>query len=230
MADLPREGVEVIERPALRRTRAGGPAPDATDPFVATPGPRREVLGRNVAPADPRPVPVTPAPEIAGGQSAGVGVVAVLVFLVAAWGGIVPFVGPLFGFSADGSPGWTWNLQHALLWLAPGAAACVAALGSFIVAGRMTVGRGRVGAVGAGLLVALSGAWFAFGPLSWPVFERSAGVFVPAQPLRELSYWVGYSLGPGALLTLLGGVIVGSALYRRRATVASVAGAPRLAA
>jgi hypothetical protein len=144
---------------------------------------------------------------------------AVLIFLVGAWGGIVPFVGPSFGFSADGSPSWTWNLAHALLWVAPGAAACLGAIGSVGLIRRFTRGKGRLGAAGAGLLVAVSGAWFAIGPVSWPVLERSAGVFVPASPLRELSYQAGYSLGPGLLLVLLGGILLGWALRGGRVPV-----------
>jgi hypothetical protein len=155
---------------------------------------------------------------------------AVLIFLVGAWGGVVPFVGPAFGFSADGSASWTWNLSHALLWLAPGAAACVGAIGSMGLIRRFTRGRGRVGAAATGLLVTLSGAWFVIGPVSWPVFERSAGVFVPASPLRELSYQVGYSLGPGVLLVMLGGMLLGWALRGRRIQVAPGAASRRLAA
>ena len=38
-----------------------------------------------------------------------------LALLLSAWAGIVPFVGPSFGFSADGTASWTWNLVHGLL-------------------------------------------------------------------------------------------------------------------
>ena len=68
-----------------------------------------------------------------------------------AWGGIVPFVGPIFGFSADGSPAWTWNLPHALLFLAPGAVAFVGGL-AIIAGGRSVLGR-HVGLALAGALV-----------------------------------------------------------------------------
>jgi hypothetical protein len=161
--------------------------------------------------------------------AARLGVAGVLILLTGAWGGIVPFVGPAFGYSADGSPSWSWNLMHGLLWLAPGGAACFGAIMSFGLIARFTRGRGRIGAAAAGLVVALSGAWFAIGPVSWPVLERSAGVFVPAAPLRELSYQVGYSLGPGVLLAVLGGVLVGWALRGRRIPVERSLRSPRLA-
>ncbi len=118
-----------------------------------------------------------------------------------AWGGIVPFVGPIFGFSADGSPAWTWNLPHALLFLAPGAVAFVGGL-AIIAGGRSVLGR-HVGLALAGALVAIAGAWFIVGPLAWPVL-KSASVFSPSSALRSLEYWIGYSLGPGGILIALG--------------------------
>jgi hypothetical protein len=119
-----------------------------------------------------------------------------------AWGGIVPFVGPIFGFSADGTASWTWNLTHAVLFLVPGAAAFVGGL-AIITAGRTTFGR-HVGLAAAGALVAIAGAWFVVGPLAWPVLH-STSFFGPASTaLRDFEYWIGYSLGPGAILIALG--------------------------
>ena len=62
----------------------------------------------------------------------------------------------------------------------------------------------------------LAGAWFVLGPLAWPVIQRSAGVFVPAGPLRELDYQLAYSLGPGMLLLALGGMVIGWGLRGRQ--------------
>jgi hypothetical protein len=56
------------------------------------------------------------------------GVAGLLLVVLGAWGGIVPFIGPTFGFSADGKGSWHWELTHALLSLAPGAAALLAGL------------------------------------------------------------------------------------------------------
>ena len=210
-----RQGTDVAERIVVRRGRVGS-ALEGPDPFVTTEVtevsktvPR--VLARSTTPAPSPPVPASDAIAVSG-PSGGLGTAAVLIFVVGTWGGLVPFLGPIFGFSADGSPSWTWNLSHVLLWVVPGAAAVLGAVGSMGLMGRFTRGKGRVGAAGAGVVVTLSGAWFVMGPVSWPVFERSAGVFVPAPPLRELSYQVGYSLGPGILLVLLGGMLLGWAL------------------
>ncbi|MGH9304537.1 MAG: hypothetical protein ACRDZ5_09020, partial [Acidimicrobiales bacterium] len=61
----------------------------------------------------------------------------------------------------------------------------------------------------------LCGAWFVIGPLAWPVLE-GAHVFVGASPLVELTYWIGYSLGPGLLLAMLGGLSMGISVLNRR--------------
>jgi len=135
----------------------------------------------------------------------GIEVAGLCTVLLGAWGGIVPFVGPVFGFSGDGSAGWRWNLAHALVSLAPGAGAVFAGL-LVVLAGRAVYRPGGL-ALG-GLLAALCGAWFAAGPLSWPVLEHAA-FFVTAPPLRELTYWIGYSLGPGLLLVALGSFVLG---------------------
>lgn len=117
-----------------------------------------------------------------------------------AWGGIVPFVGPIFGFSADKSASWTWTLAHGLLFVLPGAVAFAGGL-AIIIGGR---GLGRhMGLAVAGALVAIAGAWFIVGPLAWPVL-KGASVFSPASAMRALEYWIGYSLGPGACLIALG--------------------------
>ena len=44
----------------------------------------------------------------------GIGTAGVVAVLVSAWGGIVPFVGPLFNYSGDGSVAWHWSLPHAV--------------------------------------------------------------------------------------------------------------------
>ncbi len=131
--------------------------------------------------------------------SFGTEMAGLLIALLGAWSGIVPFVGPTFGFSADGSGSWYWNLSHALLFLAPGAAALVG--GILIVLGR----RGAQAA--GGLLAAVAGAWLVVGALVWPIFYGT--FFVGASPIREFAYWIGYSLGPGGLLIGLGAFTLG---------------------
>ena len=136
----------------------------------------------------------TPSIELAG----------LLIVLVGAWGGIVAFVGPLFGYSADGSGSWTWNLSHALLHAAPGGVAVFAGLMVMLAGGRLS----RAGLKLGGILAALAGAWFVVGPVAWPVLEHTR-VFMTASPLRQFDYWIGYALGPGTLLAALGAFVLG---------------------
>ena len=130
-----------------------------------------------------------------------------LTLLLGAWGGIIPYVGPTFGFSADGAPSWTWNLAHSMLFLVPGAAAVVAGL--LIMVEGLSTGPARRSVLGlAGLLAAICGAWFVIGPIAWPAVNGPA-FFSGASAVRELEYWIGYSLGPGALLLACGAFVLG---------------------
>jgi|SRR5579862_2317526 len=146
----------------------------------------------------------------------GLGVLGVLTFFLGAWGGIVPFVAPTFRFSADGSASWHWSLAHALLWLVPGAFAAVSGLFMLGLVPRAVAGLARLGSAVAGLTAATCGAWFVLGPFAWSVLEHSGGLFVPASALREFTYEVGYSLGPGLLLGMFGAFAVGWAVRSRR--------------
>lgn len=135
-----------------------------------------------------------------------------MALLAGAWGGIVPFVGPTFGFSADGSGSWYWDLSHTLLALIPGAVGCLVGfslMGYSISRSRSFLGLGLIG-----LLAAASGAWFVIGPFAWPVLYSTKAYFVTATPLRELAYLVGYALGPGLILAIVGGVAWGSETAR----------------
>jgi len=143
-----------------------------------------------------------------------------LIVLVGAWGGIVPYVGPIFGFSGDGSGSWTWNLAHSLLFLVPGAVACLAGL-VVMAEGRGSSPARRTVLAVAGFMAAVSGAWFVVGALAWAALEGSA-FFTGGTALRELAYWIGYSLGPGGLLLALGAFVIGQA----RAVAAPVVAEP----
>jgi len=144
----------------------------------------------------------SPAPYRLSIETAGL-----LTLLVGAWGGIVAFVGPIIGFSGDGSAAWVWSRAHALLFLVPGAAACFAGL--LIMVEALSYGRARRSLLAlGGMLTVVCGSWFIVGPLAWPALEGRS-VFVGASPLRELALWIGYSLGPGGVLLMLGSFLLG---------------------
>jgi hypothetical protein len=129
--------------------------------------------------------------------------------LISAWAGIVPFVGPAFGFSADGTTSWTWNELHALGAVVPGAVGIIACV-AVLVSARRPMGLQSAGSLAtAGFVLFLCGAWLAVVPVVWPVLVGS--YFHIASPSMTLAYWMGYSSGPGVLLAGFGGLFMGRA-------------------
>jgi hypothetical protein len=148
-------------------------------------------------------------------RSISLGAVGLVALVVSAWGGIVPYVGPAFGFSGNGSGSWHWNLSQAVLALIPGAIGCLFALS---LMGRTAAGATlrRVALTGGGLVAVASGAWFVVGPLAWPVLVNGGRYFVSASPLGSLEYQVGYALGPGLILAACGAFAMGWAARHDR--------------
>jgi hypothetical protein len=77
-----------------------------------------------------------------------------LLMLLGAWGALVPFVGPYFGFAFTPDKAWAYTSGRLWLSVVPGAAA--------LLGGLIVLGGGRIAAAGA-LLAAAGGAWFAIG-------------------------------------------------------------------
>jgi hypothetical protein len=148
-------------------------------------------------------------------SSASLVVVGVIVALVAAWGGIVAYVGPTFGFSGDGSAAWRWTSSHLFLALLPGILGLVAGLLLICVAPLTAEGRGRADLVLLGGATVVGGAWFAVGPWAWPVLRSVGPYFVVATPFRVLTFELGYALGPGLVLMACGGFVIGWAARHR---------------
>jgi hypothetical protein len=149
----------------------------------------------------------------------GLAIVGVAALLVSAWGGLVAYLGPAIAYRANGLPAWDWSLQNGLLHLAPGAVGVVTAIAV------LTRARGghvvsRISLAFLGLVLAVCGAWFVLGPTVWPVIE-SGQIFTRAQtPLRHLGTLVGYNLGVGLALTLLGGMVMKASLGERELRLA----------
>ncbi len=165
------------------------------------------------------PVRLTPSVGTAtsGGSASGLVAVGVVTMLIGIWGAIVPFIGPTFGFSADGSRAWDMTAAHFWLAVLPGAAVFVAGLLMLLAAPRIVNGSGRSFVLLSGLLAVLAGAWFVVGPLSWAAVSATAAYFVSAPPLRELAFQIGYAFGPGMMVLVIGGFALGwSALTRSR--------------
>lgn len=166
-------------------------APGATAPATGAPGTGVAAMGRG---GSVRTVP------------AGLGLVGLLAVLDGAWGAIVPYVGPAFGYRSNGMASFQWTVEHGVLYLIPGVAG--------LVAGLMLLGlmRSRSGAAAAGLLAVASGAWFILGVVVWPILYSSPSVFTAAPtPTVNFVNLLGYNLGPGIVLAVLGGIALGAA-------------------
>jgi hypothetical protein len=171
--------------------------------------------------------------------SVSLGMVGVITVLISAWGGIIPYLGPTFGYSADGSSAWQWSLTHTVLALIPGAIGVVIGFSLFTPVRTSGVGLRRFGLGLAGIVAIAAGAWFVVGPLAWPVISSVNHYFVPATPLRNLANQVGYSVGPGLILAACGAFAIGwaarhsqplAAAGTTEEVVASDAGAAPMAA
>jgi hypothetical protein len=152
--------------------------------------------------------------------------VGLITVITAAWGGIIPYVGPTFGYNADGTSSWYWNLTHAVLALVPGAVAFLCGLTLMAPVHPDKTGSRRMSLTAAGTLIVLCGAWFVIGPLAWPVLSNVSGYFVAAAPLRNLANHVGYALGPGLLLAACGAFAVGWAARHNQALGTAMRQAP----
>jgi hypothetical protein len=142
--------------------------------------------------------------------------IGILTVLISAWGGIIPYVGPAFGYSADGSGSWQWNLTHTVLALVPGAVGCLIGLSFLARIPDGRIARRRTSLSMAGFLAVLCGAWFVIGPLAWSVIDNTHAYFVAASPLRMLANEAGYSLGTGLILAMCGAFAIGWATRHNR--------------
>jgi hypothetical protein len=135
-------------------------------------------------------------------------VLGVLVIAIAAWGAIVAYVGPAFGFDmGTTTSAWVWTRSHTTLDLAPGVVGIVGGL-------LMVVAHGRaMKSIGA-LLALIGGVWFMVGPSLEPLWQ-TGGVTTTGSAgssgttlVRALEA-IGYHYGTGAVLAVLSAFALG---------------------
>src|SRR5216684_1287229 len=125
----------------------------------------------------------------------------VMLILLGAWGGLIPFVGPYLHYAYT-PPNTAWHFTLARLWLEilPGAAVV---LGGVLV----TLSASRLIAGGGAILAALGGGWFVVGRevnRLWPhlgVPGAPAGISVTRRVLEELGFPVMAGTDPTATST-----------------------------
>jgi hypothetical protein len=117
-----------------------------------------------------------------------------------------------------------------MLALVPGAVGVL--LGLFVIAESIgiAVGKGRLSLAMAGTLLMVCGAWFAIGPLAWPVLANSGPYFAATTHLRVLADEVGYSIGVGLILVICGAFVDGwASRHQAKASAAAETGADAVA-
>jgi hypothetical protein len=126
------------------------------------------------------------------------------VALLGIWGGIIPFVGPYFGYAYTPDKAWTYTTGRLWLEILPGIGALLGGL--LIMAARSRY----VGLFGAVLAIA-SGAWFILGNVFAPLWTTINPAGVPASTgtaMRALEQ-LGFFSGLGIVIILLAAVAAG---------------------
>jgi len=175
---------------------------------------RRFIFGRNRG--------VAPAPAVAAEtrtearvRPLGAGGVGFWTVLLAAWAGIVVFVGPLFGYHPTSGSAWDWTTQNWLLHALPGAVGVAAGLMMLGTIGAR--GAGRRGGLGlASLLTMAAGAWLVVGPAAYRMIESGSPYAQPASTNSDFLHQIGANLGPGVLLLILAGMALKAGIANPR--------------
>ncbi|HEY7049875.1 MAG TPA: hypothetical protein VH373_21855 [Jatrophihabitantaceae bacterium] len=147
----------------------------------------------------------------------------VLLIILGAWAGIVPFIGPYLNFAYTPAASTTWHWTDARGWfeVAPGAAAVAGGL-------LLLFGTNRAVAIAGGWLGVAAGAWLIVGPSLADVLNQTVGAPDPAstsnvQALEELFFFYGV----GALILFFAAAALGRLSVQ---SVRDVAAAERRAA
>jgi hypothetical protein len=141
-----------------------------------------------------------------------------LLMLLGAWGALIPFAGPYFGYAYTPDKAWAYTSGRLWLSIVPGAAAF---LGGILVASSA-----RTAAAG-GTLAALGGAWFVIGQAVMAIaittgsitagspVASTGAVFGPAT-MRFLE-GLGFFYGVGVVTVFLAALALGKVVAARKA-------------
>lgn len=127
-----------------------------------------------------------------------------IIALLGAWGALVPFIGPTFGYSIGPDDAWNWTNGRLWLSVLPGA---VAVLGGLIL---MFSARRPTASFGA-LLGVLAGAWFVVGPTVSQLWNDGVSQIgtVHGSDTLQVFELLGYFLALGALILYFAAAALG---------------------
>ena len=139
-------------------------------------------------------------------------VAGVLLIILGAWGGLIPFVGPYFHYAYTPDTAWHYTSGRLYLSIVPGAAALIGGLLAVLASHR------AVGVLGS-LLAALGGGWFILGGPIVALAVKSGSVS-PGSPLtgavgslssatRVFLETLGFFTGTGVLIVFLAALALG---------------------
>jgi hypothetical protein len=128
-----------------------------------------------------------------------------LIVLLGIWGGLVPFVGPAFGYSFTPDLTWHWTWGRFLLEVLP---AIATVLGGLVIMSSASRISGSAGA----WLAAAGGAWFVTGQwfsMLWNDGVMQAGAPTATSDLGQVTEWIGFFLGLGVVIVFLASFALG---------------------
>src|SRR5712691_378598 len=128
-----------------------------------------------------------------------------LLILLGAWGGLVPFIGPYFHYAYTPDRAWAYTTGRLWLEILPGVAT---ALGGLIV---LLSARRPVAIFGA-FVAALGGAWFVVGNLVsslWNGGVPEAGVPAGSSITRLAAEELGFFIGLGVVIVFFAALALG---------------------
>jgi len=144
-----------------------------------------------------------------------------MLLVLGVWGGIIPFIGPYFGYAFGSHATWHYTTDRLWLDILPAIAVVV---GAMIM---LEAGHRVSGTLGSWLAIA-GGAWFAVGPAVARLWEHGPGPI--GGPLfghtRQMLELVGYFYGLGALIVALAAFALGRFVTRPALVVEPVAAEP----
>ncbi|WP_152185306.1 hypothetical protein [Segeticoccus rhizosphaerae] len=129
----------------------------------------------------------------------------ILLVLLGIWGGLVPFVGPLFGYAYTPDVAWHYTNGRLFLEVLPAAATIVGGLLLLASANRAITLFG-------GWLAAVAGAWFAVGPTLSRLFNDgvpAAGAPASTSANQAALEEFGFFVGLGVVVVFLASVGLG---------------------
>lgn len=150
-----------------------------------------------------------------------------LLMLLGAWGAVIPFVGPYFGYAYTPDTTWTYTFGRLCLSVLPGAAV--------FLGGLLVMASDRIAVPGA-FLAALGGAWFVLGQ-SIVAVAFSGSSISSGSPVTTTSTMfgpatmrffegLGFFYGLGVVIVFFAALAIGRAISGRRAVGRVYSGGP----